>query len=150
MAATDDYGLMRGDIQESKRLDYQHEFFYHLFHKKLVHSSIPLKSEHVVADVGTGSGIWLREVVASSPISSHAYKAVKIKHTGFDISAHLFPSATDLTPNLDFVVHDITQPFPQYYHGAFDLVSIRLLNWALQTQDLEKAVENVIQILRKY
>ena len=64
---------------------------------------------------------------------------------GFDISAKQFPSKE--VPKIKFVVYDVFQPFPQEYQGKFDLVNVRLLTYALTSDSIQTAVENVAQLL---
>ena len=144
MADGEAYMLSR-DHEESKRLDVQHEFIRSLGHGHLLHPSIPRKGLQAVADVGTGTGVWLRDFAASLRSSTHSHENATF--VGFDISLQQFPPVK--LPGIDFVIHDITKPFPQKYHERFDLVHVRLLSYALKALDLKKAVNNVVQILRK-
>ena len=134
--------MLRRDSEESKRLDAQHAYMRLLAHGYLVQPSIPRTGLRKVADVGTGTGIWLREVkqeIAASDAS--------VGFVGFDISPLQFPQ--DALPGVDFVVHSVTNAFPSQYHETFDLVHVRLLSYALKAQELRQAIENVIQILRE-
>ena len=148
MATKDGYMLPR-DNEESKRLNSQHTFMLNLSNERLIHPSIPCKDLRAVADVATGTGVWLREVAASQVITRQTDDSTKRAFTGFDISPQQFPSVADLTPGVEFVVHDMTEPFPQYYHEKFDLVNVRLVSYVVKALDLEKVVRNVLQILRK-
>ena len=143
MATNDGYMLQR-DTQESQRLNAQHDFFVSLSHGHLVHPSIPCKGLRAVADVGTGTGVWLRDVAASSAFSSR-----KTEFVGFDISSQQFPSVDELPSNVDLITQDVTKPFGPEYHEKFDLVSIRLLGYVIKVVDLEKIVHHIVQILRE-
>ena len=139
--ATNEAYMLRRNHEESKRLDAQHHFSRALAHGNLIQPSIPQSSLRTVADVGTGTGIWLREAVQEL-----AAPNAPTKFTGFDISGQQFPE--DSIKGVDFVIHDIVQPFPQKYHGYFDLVHVRLLSYALKAQDLAIVLENIVQIIR--
>ncbi|KAJ3299687.1 hypothetical protein HK104_007615 [Borealophlyctis nickersoniae] len=68
-----------------------------------------------VLDVGTGSGIWPMEMATDFPDA---------EVTGSDLSP---VQPTTIKPrNLEFTVHDITQPLP-YPSGVFDFVRMRFL-----------------------
>lgn len=82
-------------------------------------------------------------------MTSQTDDGTKRTFTGFDISPQQFPSAADLTPDVEFVVHDRTEPFPQQFHEKFDLVNVRLVSYVVKALDLEKVDGNILQILRK-
>ena len=147
MSSDEAYMLPR-DSEESKRLNVQHEYFRNLSSGHLIHPSIPSKNLQKVADVATGTGIWLEEVAASPAFSSQS-DGQKTKFIGFDISPQQFPSTQGSRSEMEFVVHDITEPFPVSYHDEFDLVNVRLLSFAIKTVDLEKIVRHILQVLRE-
>ena len=147
MATPDDGYMLRRDSQESKRLNVQHEFMVALSGGHLVHPSIPCSVLQAVADVATGTGIWLRDVEKSLAATSQA-GSKKTSFVGFDISPQQFPLAGETPPNLSFVTHDMTEPFPSEYHETFDLVSVRLVSYVVKAADLEKVVRHILQILR--
>lgn len=147
MVGKDGYMLQRGD-EESKRLNAQHNFLRNLLGGHLVHPSIPSSTIKSVADVATGTGIWLREL-AASPAYSGPSDGKERSFIGFDISSQQFPSAKDRQPNVTFIVHDMTEAFPSEYHEVFDLVNVRLVSYAIRAVELEKVVWNVLQLLSK-
>lgn len=134
--------MLSRNREESQRLDAQHHFSRALAHGHLIQPSIPQSGLRKVADIGCGTGIWLREAAQELRTPEKA-----IQFTGFDISAQQLPK--EIVQGVEFVVHDAVTPFPLQYHGSFDAVNVRLLSYALKAQDLEKAVENIIQIIRK-
>ena len=163
MAATNKeaYMLQRNPT-ESTRLNAQHTFFLALAHNQLIHPSIPRQNLRAIADVGTGTGIWLRETAQelvddTQPFHDRSASGGSAVHdhefVGFDISPSQFPHPDDKAvqgnAQVDLVVHDITDPFPPQYHGKFDLVHARFLTYAIKAADLVRVVENIVQILRK-
>ena len=109
------------DARESQRLpDGQHYFSRALAHGCLIQPFIPHSNLQKIADVATGTGIWLREVAEELTSSIGP-----IHRVGFDISEKQLPK--DTIQDVEFVVHDVAEPFPQQYHGYFDLVHVRLL-----------------------
>ena len=143
---TNDY-MLRRDKHESKRLDFQHEFTKAMGNGRLLHPSIPLQGLKAIADVGTGTGIWLDDIAESLQKSTQVQQSPEL--VGFDVSAEQFPPAEDRVPEIDLVVHDMTTRYPEKYHGRFDVVNIRYMEYALKESDLEKTVENIAELLRK-
>ena len=134
------------DTTESQRLETQHLFLTALAHNNLLHPSIPSHNLHTIADVGAGTGIWLRDVARDFRQRRHDDNA---EFVAFDISGQLFHQTAE-RQELDLVLRDMTTPFPKEYHGYFDLANVRLLSYALRAEDLDKAVENVVQIIRRF
>lgn len=40
------------------------------------------------------------------------------------------------------------KPFPTEHHEKFDLVNVRLVSYAIKGADLDRVVQNVVQLLR--
>ena len=98
-----------------------------------------------MADVGTGTGIWLQGVARDPRFAGNEPKTPEF--VGLDISSQQFSRET--APGMNFVIQSITEQFPQLYHGKFDLVHVRFLSNAIKAQDMAKVVENVVRILRQ-
>ena len=137
--------MLQRDSDESKRLDVQHKHMLDLSSGHLTHPSIPSNLIRSVADIGTGTGVWLRDIANRSAIAN----SKEALFVGFDISPQQFSSTENDPPNMKFIVHDITKAFPVEHHESFDLVNIRCLSYAIKAVDLEKAVWHVLQILRE-
>ena len=101
----------RETVKNPKRLNAQHESLVSLSDGHLIHFTIHCQGLKNVANMVTGTGIWLRDVAASSTFSN-PLDGKMTEFTGFDISAQQFLSAGDLPSNVKFVVHDVTNPFP--------------------------------------
>ncbi|KAL8782768.1 MAG: hypothetical protein Q9195_009573 [Heterodermia aff. obscurata] len=136
--------MLHRDPKESKRLDLQHKFMRALCDDRLIHPCIPSNGLNAIADVGTGTGVWLEDV--ENDLSSLAKASSKAVYVGFDISAQQFPN--EPKSGFEFVVQDIAESFPERFHGKFDLVHVRFLSYAIKTDYLSRAVENVVRILR--
>lgn len=141
--------MLTRDEQESQRLDAQHEYMRQLSHGHLVHPSIPAHQLHAVADVATGTGLWLRQLANDPALPKAADDQIQ-SFVGFDISPQQFPPRESLSPHLAFIVHDMVNPFPPEYYERFDLVNVRLVSYAVKAVDLDKVVKNILQILRGY
>lgn len=138
----DEVYLFERNDAELRRLNEQHNLLTRLCRNSLLELQIPANDVRKIADVGTGTGIWLKDLARrlSNPPS------LEREYFGFDISAKHFPS----TPGkrMSFHQHDILEPFPVAFHGKFDLVHIRLLVLALKKTQFQTAVTNVIQLLK--
>ena len=150
-SAKEAYMLPRNPT-ETMRLNSQHAFLHQLAHGQFIHSSIPPSDIHSVADVGTGTGIWLQELAATNTLESDEIFGGKpnggVEYVGFDISAAQFPSEGSMVEgDIKFVVHDAAKSFPVRYHGKFDLVNVRLLSYAIKAAELQSVVENVVEII---
>lgn len=85
-----------------------------------LHPSITnLPSNARIADVATGTGVWLKDVAANSP-STHSFH-------GFDISSEQFLPQESLPSNVSLGFLDFKKPIPQELQGTFDLVNVRLI-----------------------
>ncbi|MCJ1442628.1 MAG: hypothetical protein MMC23_003125 [Stictis urceolatum] len=125
----DDYTLGR-DYKASARLHVQHHLWTETF-GYLMNPSVPNSSDGLsIAEVGTGTGIWLFEVgrrLASPPSDL----------CGIDISGDQFPRAEWLPPNARFVAADALDPAgpPEELVGAFDIVHMRLFIAIIKDND---------------
>ena len=136
--------MLQKDPKESMRLNGQHEFMRALSSNNLIHPSIPRNSLQAIADVGTGTGVWLQDTAHELLTSEKPSR--NIEFVGFDVSPQQFPH--NRNKGMAFVTHSIIEPFPEQYREKFDLVHVRLLSYAIKAHDLLKAVENVVEILR--
>ena len=143
MAETEAYMLQR-DQDESDRLNKQSKFLRALFNNFVIHPSVPRHNLHAVADVGTGTGIWLEEARQEL---GHGANGESVQYVGFDISGDQFPDSK--TSGLEFVVHDAVTPFPAQYHEKFDLVHLRFLSYAIKANQLQDCVDSVSRLIRK-
>lgn len=110
-------------------------FGYHL------HPDILLpKSGPWVADVGTGTAIFLRELAAQSIPTAEFH--------GFDISSSQFPPASSLPGNVQLHYGNVMEGFPSELHDSFDVVTVRLLVASLNGDDWRHATDNLIKLLK--
>ncbi|KAK9422881.1 putative Methyltransferase domain-containing protein [Seiridium unicorne] len=105
----------------------------------LIHPSVAstLPSSPHVADVGTGTGAFLRHLQGVYP------NAVL---QGFDISTALFPKSE--LPGIALTTWDVKEPVSQDQYGKYDLVHARLLAAAMQADEWAPAVRNVSKLLK--
>ncbi|PYI08853.1 LaeA-like methyltransferase [Aspergillus sclerotiicarbonarius CBS 121057] len=128
------------DKVESKRLDSQHRLLVKVTGNTLIHPTIPTEQIRSVADIATGTGIWLEDVsqFLDTPHIQRYYH-------GFDISSDQFP---DNPGSIHLSVHDLTDPFPREHWNRYDLVHVRLLVAALEEYEYRAAITNIYNILK--
>ncbi|KAI7282792.1 hypothetical protein KC345_g3324 [Hortaea werneckii] len=139
---SDTYTGLTRDQEESQRLNLQHDLYvkstgFHL-HPRIV-ATLPADAR--IAEVATGTGIWLRSLAASSQASSGW------KYTGFDLSAEQFPPQPE-RKEVDFRVLDILKPPPEEEKGRYDVVHVRLLVCGLKGTDWQHAATNILALLK--
>ncbi|KAL2006099.1 hypothetical protein VTN00DRAFT_9753 [Thermoascus crustaceus] len=144
------YLLNKRDEEESARLDEQHEFIVKVTGGSPINESIPRENLFAVADVGTGTGIWLRDVseLLKREEASAAEKRPRY-YRGFDVSPDQFPSDADAgARNIHFSVQNILEPFPDKHRNRYDLVNVRLMVVALREVDYRAVVANLVTLLK--
>ncbi|KAI9367299.1 hypothetical protein BJX61DRAFT_317454 [Aspergillus egyptiacus] len=143
---TSSYLLRVAETDENIRLDTQHRMNIHMMHNNLLHPAIPKHLERV-ADIATGNGTWLFDLIKSRK-EDPTTNADKTAYHGFDISPALFPKHQPA--NLTFSLHDFYKPFPQDYIGKYDFVHIRHLSVAIPIKGsgLATAINNITSLLK--
>lgn len=141
----------RNNIEEHKRLDWQHEMIKHaIWDDRLIHDSIPSTLVNMgIADLGCGTGIWLDDVANTLFACENDNTKNKVTPllVGFDINSRAFnPSPA---PGVRLVQHDCTEPFDDEYIGKFGLVNIRGLAYAVPEEKFPRVVENAVQLLSR-
>lgn len=101
---------------------------------------LPENEDLRIADVGTGTGLFLLDIAKDLPKPSH--------FTGFDITDAHFPTK-DIPDNVKFHQHDMRTPFPEEYLGKFDLVCLRLVQLGLRGEEWDLAVKQLTILLSR-
>ncbi|KAK2810734.1 hypothetical protein FQN50_002777 [Emmonsiellopsis sp. PD_5] len=134
------YALPRGG-EEKERLRAQNGVIVQ-WAQGLIQPCVPKENIKRVADVATGTGLWLFDV-------ANELNDPSISYDGFDISSVQFPSETPVgLGKFSFTQHDATKPFPVEFHSQFDLINVRLLVQALKGADVPAFVANLVELLR--
>ncbi|OTA84585.1 hypothetical protein M434DRAFT_400421 [Hypoxylon sp. CO27-5] len=134
----DGYPLSR-DFVDFNRLNLQHylwkEIFGYALHPKISRDRKSLR----IADVGTGTGIWLRDLASQ-----------------LDASAELLGLDTDITQtgpsewlpgNMSLREWSVLTDVPDDLVAKFDIVHLRLFCWVIE-DDPEPVLENLIKLLK--
>ncbi|KAI0205454.1 S-adenosyl-L-methionine-dependent methyltransferase [Astrocystis sublimbata] len=131
---------MSRSASEAARLDEQFNLLTENISYLLLPSVIAaLPQKPQVADIGTGTGIFLRSIGALYPEAT--------LH-GYDISLALCPDAGSLPLNLEFKSMDVKREVPPELRGKYDLVHVRLLAAAMLPDEWEPVVSNIAQLLK--
>lgn len=136
--ADDDYVLQR-DYAAATRLNCQ----FLLWKSELgfnLHPHIPEPSPSArIADVATGTAIWLLELARAFPGR---------QFDGFDISLEQCPPPEWLPPKVRLQQWDMFGRLSPELEGAFDVVHIRLLLLVIRENDPGPLLRNVMKMLK--
>ncbi|KAL9118055.1 MAG: hypothetical protein Q9187_005404 [Circinaria calcarea] len=152
---SDDYMLVRGYQGSARsgyfppchiapqlipyRLNLQHFFWKDQLGYNL-HPSIPTSNPEIkIADVGTGTGIWLLELARD--LSSSA------QLDGFDIDLSQSPPKEWLPKNVNMYKLDVFEELPDDLVGKYDVIHARLFLLIVQNNDPTPILKNFIRML---
>lgn len=143
--STSIYMLNVGDVRaERDRLEFQHKAYTQV-HGGLVPEAIrqhlaSLGRSPVVADAGTGTGSWLRDLAAELPQDSQL--------DGYDIHTSNFLEPSQLPPNVTLAQGDVCNPLPDELHGKYDLVHVRFIMCGVKAVQWEEVAANLRALLK--
>ncbi|KAF9888042.1 hypothetical protein FE257_009306 [Aspergillus nanangensis] len=138
MTETDDYVLGR-NIFHSVRLDAQH-LLWRIHTGYILHPQIPITDNMRVAELGTGTGIWLCEAAKELPSTTQL--------DGFDISSEQFPNERQCPPNLTFDLMDSYLDPPLSLVGQYDVVHLRMWASNMKNGDSGPILRHAMQLLK--
>ncbi|KAH8667037.1 S-adenosyl-L-methionine-dependent methyltransferase [Xylariales sp. PMI_506] len=129
---------------EESRLEYQHTQLFHAMPGKYFPDII---TEHLkkvgpsprVADVATGTAVWLRGVAKELPPTAQL--------DGYDFDVSKFPAAETLPSNVKLQYGNILEPFTPP-EELYDVVHVRLLMYALKADQWVAAAQNLQSLLK--
>ncbi|PIG90299.1 cytomegalovirus gH-receptor family protein, partial [Aspergillus arachidicola] len=142
----DEVYLLNRSPKESARLNAQHNFLVDLIGGKPIHPAIPIENITAIADVATGTGIWLSSLITAPKV----HPTNRLYLHGFDISSAQYPFSKDIAPTheLHLSTHDMRNRFPPKHRGRYDLVHLRLLVGALKEEDYLQSMRNIFELLK--
>ncbi|KAL9612348.1 MAG: hypothetical protein Q9167_003035 [Letrouitia subvulpina] len=136
----DEYILNRS-YAASARLNLQHYLWLDNANFQLLHPAIPLEDPHLkIADVGTGTGIWLLAVARQVPPTAQL--------DGLDISLDQVPPREWLPPNVNFRRHDVYEPPSLDFEARYDIIHVRHLLLVVRENDPAPVLRNLLQMLK--
>ena len=139
-AGTEDSYVLGRNYQASSRLNYQ----FYLWKETLqfaLHPSVKISDESPrIADVATGTAIWLTDAARNLPSSSQL--------DGFDISLAQCPPKQWLSPNINLAVMDMFEEVPEHLVGKYDAVHVRLILLVVKNNDPRPIIRNLVKMLK--
>lgn len=107
-----------------------------------------------ILDMATGTGAWILDIARIPEVQSRippldVTVANPISLYACDIStAKLSKDFIANNLGINFFLQDVTQPFPDYMKGKFDVIHTALLSWALTEEGWKAAFRNVHELLK--
>lgn len=136
--AEGDYLLSR-DYVDCTRLNLQHYIWTQMF-GYLLHPSIDTSIDNLkVADIGTGTGIWLMDLSRQLPLTSQL--------DGFDVDTSQAPPTEWLPANVNIRKWDIFTEVPDELVGQYDIVHLKLLVFVVKG-DPVPILRNLLRMLK--
>ncbi|KAI1396141.1 UMTA methyltransferase family protein [Hypoxylon fuscum] len=112
---------------------------HHLWTKSLgylIHPKIPIEKENLrVADIGSGTGIWLIDASEILPKSAQLH--------GLDISFDATPAVGVLPANMTLRHWNVKDPVPEDLIGVFDIIQVRFFVFVLLREEVPAVVEKL-------
>jgi SAM-dependent methyltransferase len=104
-----------------------------------IHPSIPIPATPAIADIGTGTAIWLLDVAHSLPTATL---------DGYDIDLSNTPPTQWLPQTLTLHNWNLFDPVPDHLVGKYDIIHLRLLILVVQNSDPVPVIRNVSRLLK--
>lgn len=137
LADSKGYMLGRG-YAAACRLNFQFYLWKESFQFN-IHPSIPIPSAPAIADIGTGTSIWLLDV--SRSVSEATLD-------GFDIDLSNTPPTQWLPKGLTLHNWSVFDPVTDNLVGKYDVVHLRLLILVVENSDPVPVIRNVARLLK--
>ncbi|KAJ5919133.1 hypothetical protein N7466_010076 [Penicillium verhagenii] len=134
----DDYLLGR-DLYGSMRLDAQH-LLWKLYKGYNLHPAISATEDMKIAEIGTGTGIWLLDV--ASQVSKNA------QLDGFDLSEDQFPHRSAWPENVTFRTLDAFGEVPEELVHRYDVVHLRFWCCVVRNNDPSGLIRHAERLLK--
>ncbi|KAL7915464.1 S-adenosyl-L-methionine-dependent methyltransferase [Trichoderma velutinum] len=140
------YTLNRGpNAGEEQRLYNQHYNMWmpvakHLLPPHVFGNLVKLDHPPAIADLATGTGIWLRDLATKLPSNARL--------DGYDYDTSKFIQASQLPDNVQLFSGDILKPFPERLRAQYDVIHVRMLILGLKADQWAEAARNIKMLLR--
>ncbi|ETS76584.1 hypothetical protein PFICI_11971 [Pestalotiopsis fici W106-1] len=106
----------------------------------VIHPKIPVDNIQRIADVGTGTSIWLFDALRQVPGQAQL--------DGFDISLDASPPPEVLPANVKLHHWDVKQPVPEGLDGVFDVIHLRFFAFVLMNDEIPGVIAKIFQMLK--
>ena len=120
------------------RLNLQFYLWKESLHFNL-HPSVSVPNEARIADVATGSAMWLIDLARELPSA---------RLDGFDIKLDQAPPSEWLPPNIHLRTWNVFDDVPEDMLGVYDVVHVRLLVLVVENSDPRPIVRNLSRMLK--
>ncbi|KAK7699108.1 hypothetical protein SLS64_011885 [Diaporthe eres] len=141
MAADKDDGyVFQRTANATTRLHYQYYLWQDTYRFHLHPDIPPLAPDARIADVATGTGIWLSALSRQLPPTTQLH--------GLDISLAQLPPRNLAPPNANYHEWDFYTPPPPELRGTFDVVHMRLVAVVVKDMQPGRILANVAQLLK--
>ena len=104
-----------------------------------IHPSISIPKSAIIADVATGTGMWLIDVARELPTA---------QLDGFDIDLSHAPPQQWLPSNARLRFWNIFENIPVEFVGRYDIVHVRLLVLVIEQGDPRSVLRNLLAMLK--
>ncbi|KAI0972148.1 S-adenosyl-L-methionine-dependent methyltransferase [Xylaria arbuscula] len=139
MSSPPEYVMTR-DYIDNNRINLQHYLSREIF-GYLTHPTIPTTASGLrVADIGTGTGIWLSDLASRVPKDA--------KLDGLDVSFDAVPPKALLPSNVSLYNWNIKEAVPKELAGVYDVVHVRHFSFVLQDHEIEQVLTNLYELLK--
>ena len=139
MSTEDQYVLGRG-YSAASRLNYQFYLWKNTLGFNLHPSIAAPKDDARIADVATGTGIWLVDLAQEVPAT--------VRMVGLDITLAQAPPKQWLPANVSMRVWNIFEELPEDLVGQFDIVHVRLLLLVIPDNDAVPVIKRLALMLK--
>ncbi|KAK3311847.1 hypothetical protein B0H66DRAFT_575676 [Apodospora peruviana] len=139
-AGVGDYPLAR-DYVDYNRLNLQHHLWKDIFGYSLSPKIPRDKTFLKVADVGTGTGVWLLDLHSQLPSSTET------ELVGFDTDIEQVGPRKWLPDNLSLRQWSVFENVPEDLVGTFDIVNVRLIVFVIE-EDPAPVLRNLLKLLK--
>ncbi|KAH9884988.1 S-adenosyl-L-methionine-dependent methyltransferase [Xylariomycetidae sp. FL2044] len=139
MSSRPEYVFTR-DFLDNNRINLMHHFWTKVF-GYLIHPKIPTeRSDLRVADIGTGTGIWLLDV------GEQVSKSARLD--GLDVSFKAAPPPESLPSNVALRHWDVRDDVPEDLVNVFDIVHVRFFSLVIMNEEVPSVVDKLFKLLR--
>ncbi|KAI4177458.1 MAG: hypothetical protein LQ343_000439 [Gyalolechia ehrenbergii] len=93
-----------------------------------------------MADIGSGSCIWPIDLLQELPFAFSV--------DAIDVSLEQCPTRSWLPNNINLIIHDAYQPFPEHMIGKYDLVHVQNFLCVWRDEKSKDLVRNLLALLK--